>query len=221
MDLINNYADKMLKSMFQHERDFAIAISDMQTDERLKMLRKIYRQDMLNSLKGGKFPNEELQTIYGSLQSPPKEQHYFITLSFDDTKINTCDDFQLIIQRMEKLKKWEKTKRFCFEQRSEVPNQYFGYHVHILCTSSSPKRKSQIIAEYYNTFRKYLCGKNYVDVQIVKDYMNVVNYMNGDKNDEKMKKVENDKPFREYFKLKDIYSIWNNSPQVNHTIEFK
>jgi len=65
------------------------------------------------------------------------------------------------------------------------------------------KRKSQLIDEFYNTFNKHLEGKNYVNIQIIKNNLqNVENYLDGQKKDKnKEQAVKIDKMFKDKFNV--------------------
>lgn len=141
--------------------------------------------------------------VQGSNATQSRPLEYFITISFDDKKI----DPKNIPKYMEGVikKKWVESYIYCIEQRSEEEDVYYGYHVHILIKPNKKIAKSDVIREIYSTLKKYMEGQNYIDVQKVNHRQNIINYMKGEKNEMKLEKSKNDKPFRQKNNLEDIY----------------
>lgn len=132
-----------------------------------------------------------------------KKSPYFVTISFDDSKVKP----EKIPEYMSKVtkKKWISSYTYVIEQRSEQPEVYRGYHVHILLETNKHVAKSDIIREIHSSVKKYVLDKSYIDVRIVNRVKGILDYMEGKKSEEKLEKVENDKPFRLKYNLEDIY----------------
>lgn len=128
---------------------------------------------------------------------------YFVTISFDDSKIEP-EKIPKIMAKVIK-KKWIKEYLFCIEQRSEEKNVYHGFHVHMYVKSNKQIAPSDVVREVHNSVKNYVGGSNQIDVKKVNSKQGVMNYMEGHKSELKMKKVENDSPMRKKFQFQKIY----------------
>lgn len=149
--------------------------------------------------------NEGLDILEGNIQwcedyineqkLHTQSYRYFITISFDDGKLDLLNLPNYIISKLDK--KWITDYVFSIEQRSVDIHKYHGYHTHIYITASDSKRSpAQIKREFYSSFKSLVDNERFIDVKrIIKDN-GIEAYLNGLKNQEKIPKVINDNNMR-------------------------
>lgn len=124
----------------------------------------------------------------------------WVTVNFNDEI--ELDDVLLLADKIAK-KKWVRKYQYIIEQRAPYPQEFRGYHIHMLLDTS--KYKSQAQNEIFTTVRKYVGNKRHVHIVKVADrkiYNDKVEYLKGNKWDtEKDLKVKNDR------RLRDLNSI--------------
>lgn len=134
---------------------------------------------------------------------------------------NTSEKLNSIIQVIKQLitLKWIYSIQFSIEQRAQK-KPYKGLHLHCL-VNHSKYRKSYVIRSIYGRLtskgvthllrRQCITSKNSIDVRAcngAEQYNNVLEYINGVKNDEdKCKKVLLDEDLRRTYKLEKLYCI--------------
>lgn len=139
-----------------------------------------------------------------------KKQFYFITINFDDAKILPM----IRERRLQKflIKKLDRTfvkdYIFCIEQRGEVNRYWKGFHVHILLQTSKHKKLSELVREFYNSFKNFVSDKQKVDIKLSTHcFLPRLKYILGMKKDEeKHAKQLQDKTFREEYGLLAYYT---------------
>lgn len=163
------------------------------------------------------------QLAENSKKKSSKSFYTFVTVNFDDVKFfNGGGGFAqnnlreapsvlrgLILEYVENAlsKVWIDKFAWCIEQRGEV--EFRGPHIHMLLTSNERcKRKSQVIREFYSSFKDLVADKEKIDVRQFPEELGWTrwDYINGDKETEKMMKVENDIEFRLRYGFDSIYS---------------
>lgn len=141
----------------------------------------------------------------------------FITINFKPSA--TMDQIQKSIIKKTTSKLYRKYDFiYSYEQRSEIPDKYSGYHVHILFFQPSGgdhNGKAEQLKKHYRSFKKLLGSASSIDMKLdytEQDIRRHILYILGNKRDEKMEKVRNDKNFRIKYNLKNYYS--NNSEKI-------
>jgi len=152
----------------------------------------------------------QLITSNDIVQEVSKDNIYFLTLSFYDNI-----EFELIhnhiLNNFMKLKFFENTNWvLSFEQRSEIPDYYEGYHCHIIFDrkKGDDNKKSKLLKRMASSLKKFL-APNCIDLRIYpKSYREEkIQYLSGDKWDEEKKlKVKNDVLFRNKYSIKSLYT---------------
>lgn len=96
---------------------------------------------------------------------------------------------------------------WCFEQRSEDPNNPHGFHVHI--AFSSAQRKSEIIRRVFTDLEKVFDEPKRQWIDINDNSPNAYDYIKGEKISEKQKKLEVDRLIRKKYFLDEYYKNEN------------
>lgn len=163
---------------------------------------------------------EKITSELKELQKKSDQKYFsFITINFDPkktldfaAKIENIRTFlaQLVVSYMEKaLKKvWINKYMYVIEQRGIEP-KFQGLHAHILLDKKvKTKRKSEIIREFYNSFKDIVSDKSKIDVrQFPAEQGKIrIDYMMGFKKEDKLAKVEADKIFRKLYDFEEQYS---------------
>lgn len=182
-----------------------IALLDTMIDVKKQFFKQKYKKILEQEYQNGlHFP--ELKKWEDNLLK--KNYYNMVTLNFDDKKI--CDHLKEIPSIInDKInKKWIMNYIYCVEQRSEIDTEFKGFHVHVIVESAKSKRKSEIIREFYSSYKLYLGDKQKIDVRQFdsKILPNKLNYIQGIKKDEKMKKCDIDIIFRNIYKIEKLYS---------------
>lgn len=136
--------------------------------------------------------------------SKKQVKKWFITISFDDSKFDPLNVEKIMTDLLNKQYLKADHYWWCIEQRSEDYN-YYGFHVH-LYIDNKKHQKSRLIDCVYCSVKNFVGGKNEIDVRPVYTDNGVINYMSGEKPEEKLKKVEYDISMRKKYKLKDVYT---------------
>lgn len=121
-----------------------------------------------------------------------KNRKWFITIGAKDGI-----DFHAFYRQMKKCIKKEKLCGkgvYVLEQRSQGDEEPYGWHIHWRVEFDNYHSKSVIAQQVYQCFKRYLAGKNYVDLKLWND--NQLEYMDGNKTEDKMSKVEKDRMLR-------------------------
>lgn len=186
---------------------------------RADLKRTIIKRILTKEYHLGKlFP--ELKKIEDGLTSD-EQQLSFITLNFSDDLVR--DQFKILPDFIGNKcqKSWIEYYMFSFEQRESdeisakgTPkiSDFRGFHVHILIKPKLlRKKKSEMIREFYSSFKQYLSDVQKIDVRQFPESQKFirVNYILGNKCKSKLKKSVNDLKFRESEKLEQYYT--NNS----------
>lgn len=135
---------------------------------------------------------------------------YLITLSPPPENQNQA--FIDAVHRFVNLSVVEEAK-YCFEQRGVTEGDYQGIHTHILCQRrGKPYAFKKELDRIFNKFFREGFGKKQKNVENVEitEKSKVLRYICGEKNgrnNDKRRKVENDKLFRRDWKLEDLYEV--------------
>lgn len=187
----------------------------MYCEEEDKYIRKLMAQNIVLERKI-MLPQNELDEFIKKLQERNnhildqlrKDQYFFVTVNFEDCIITEwgATIFRLIEKKLERV--YIRDYMFCIEQRSEIQGEYRGYHTHILFRTSKHRKKSEIIRDFYSSFKKYISDPQKVDVKhATGSHIPRIRYILGKKKDEtKLKKVEIDQEFRQKYKLESFYT---------------
>ena len=130
------------------------------------------------------------ESVLQNLPKPPKKLNgFFITIN---SKANT--DFFELEKCIKKgiSKAWIESGFYVYEQRSENPLTFSGFHCHLLLISNRKKYKADVINEWFSTCKK-ITTKNAINVKYVKrpcDYDNCYNYIKGNKTDKSKQKKQ-------------------------------
>lgn len=107
-------------------------------------------------------------------------------------------------------KKWIKDYIYCYEQRSEIENDYKGYHLHMVLKRNG-KKMFDIRKEFKSTLKSIMDVDNphclnFKNIKDEPDLKRRINYITNFKADkDKHKKQYNDINFRKHFNLKPHY----------------
>lgn len=131
------------------------------------------------------------------------KKYYFITINPIECEKNDLDKIMSGICK----KKWIKIYSYVYEQRGKSEEEIGkGKHIHILIEKN--KKKNEVIKEIHNTIKQY-CDKEKVDVKEIteKEKNDRINYMKGNKCNDKKLLVEMDKIWRNKNGIKDYYEL--------------
>jgi len=164
---------------------------------------------------GGRCP--DLEESYRKMQEKLRQlpdtsmNTFFVTVSFDDTKVNPETLVKDIIRRLARA--WVHDYQFCIEQRGENEEDIHGYHTHILIrTKVRNKSVLHIKREMSSWFKSMIANASFIDIRKITQDNGLLAYMSGDKKDpEKDKKVANDLIFRRKYKIAPIYTKCSDS----------
>lgn len=183
----------------QHMAAYKAASSEFLKKKYLEQLNKQYDDgdihDVLSqSLKAKLDKKEECKSTWVFITINPK----------DDSNVD------VFISTVHKAvsKKWISEARYVFEQRSELPGVFSGFHCHILIKRGT-KPPSQVRNEFNGTFRSLVGSLRHIDFKWATDktYVNFLKYIEGNKEDGKLSKVNVDKEWRAIKGLRDTYSV--------------
>ena len=139
---------------------------------------------------------------------PLQDNWIFLTLNFNDTEPITGNKMLHFAQEICK-KDWVAKASFVIEKHRV---QGIHHHVHMLIDLNIHQRKGKTIELVYKIagLKKYCSGKQYVDVKCSKDISRAPrdvyeNYVLGNKKEEKMIFVCNDRKWRKENNLQDLY----------------
>lgn len=158
-----------------------------------KFLMKEAQKEAEKRIKSGQYdlPHKKFSEII-QFEKEEKCVRRFITISLSDQKIESkkqIEEYNTILRKI----KWIEEAEWVYEQRGETELDIGkGPHVHILCKAK--KIPAHIIRELS---QKYGVQKNFVNVKTVRNIKGIQKYMNGEKSNEKLKKVDYDKVWRE------------------------
>lgn len=144
---------------------------------------------------------------------------YFITINPKDDNIN------LLHNKIKDLKFWKNIYKFCysFEQRSSELGVYKGIHCH-LCILNHDFKHNVLLNRIVIKF-KDICSPPYRNTINIKRKSKehieetINEYLNGDKEPEKLDKVKNDLNFRKDNNLEEIYWFDYTTDKDNQTKE--
>lgn len=196
------------KGAVQYERECnkymnLVALTDEIDKQLLKSkIRKIREIEYQNGVVYPEIRQYELQL------KQQNKNYFMITINFDDSKImDQLKNIANIVDRKVK-KKWIKNYIYCIEQRSDIVDILRGIHIHLIVEPYKTKRKSEIIREFYNSFKDYVMDSQKIDVRpFRKDKLkSKLKYIRGIKTEVKMPKVLIDKYMRNKYNLENTYS---------------
>lgn len=165
-----------------------------------QLMNKLIRQDIKNNV--APFEIQQLSERVDITKEGSAPGFILVTLSFKPN--TTPNDIKQELEKVPKKIYVKKVVKVGHEQRgTTIETMGNGYHLHMIIELNKHKRKSQLIDEFYNTFNKHLEGKNYVNIQIIKNNLqNVENYLDGQKKDKnKEQAVKIDKMFKDKFNV--------------------
>lgn len=171
---------------------------------RQTLMQKVINQSLRQGTAGGTM--QEIYNLTASAAPQKNDKGYFITINYDDKKIDPA----MIPKYMEQTlkKKWIVDCEYVIEQRNETVDNYAGFHVHMLLTGHQPKKKVEVIREIYSTNKKLVGSIQSIDCKPVNTVDGIHNYMAGQKKDAwKKTKSENDLCMRKHYGFQQIYSV--------------
>lgn len=189
-------------------------ISDIRDSAIRDLIRSAYRRKARQEIETGQITHSLLKLAVADIG-----QEYFKSDSKAGRKsmspmkfitINAKDgiDPQAFVAQMKKCVKKQKlqAKRgiYVLEQRSEGTQDPYGWHIHWLVEFESTTSLAVVTQQTYQCFQKYLAGSNYVDVREIyneEQWTQKQSYMQGNKKDEKMSKVEKDRVVRDQLNI--------------------
>ena len=229
MSGFQNYLHEMIKSgemtdkEFRGMTDLYIEFSREKQAVKKTIMRNIIKMEYelgqyFKLLKGYE---EKISHELKEMKKRSDQKYFsFITINMDDSKtINRPGNdptnqklfFSIFIKSYvdKALKKnWINKYMWVVEQRGIEPD-FKGIHIHILLDKKvKSKRKSEIIREFYSSFKEVVKDKEKIDVRQfpASEGESRINYIMGHKKDEKMDKVEADKIFRKIYEFDGVYS---------------
>lgn len=140
--------------------------------------------------------------------SSTKYPHCFVTFNPDNKYDDKPDEF---IQLMANVvsKKWIKNAIYVFEQRSKESEIWHGLHCHMLIERRH-KRECEFKREIKNTVKNMGDIKNShilnFSFRPTKEVDKTINYMLGEKDEDKMLKIPQDEYMREELELESYYT---------------
>lgn len=164
-----------------------------------------------------------MSEIVQSVAQGPKDSGYiFVTINPKCPTVLDTPFVRKFVKQVTKAmsKKWITEAIWAFEVRSrevdiagteEIPIHnilYGGLHVHCLLKHDKKTYPSHHKREFLNTFKGYVGHPKHVCIKYIKeaDYPRVLAYINGEKDEEKLTMVGNDREFRNDFNLEATYS---------------
>lgn len=137
-------------------------------------------------------------------EAVPKVSKYFVT-------INPIDgiDTKEFVTKISSIVQWKWVDKYyyVFEQRSEELNVFKGLHAHMYL--SGDINKARVHKTISDSVKRFIGNPLHVNVKQLKtdtDVDNVINYMNGSKEDSKKNKCINDIQFRISNSLESKYT---------------
>lgn len=152
---------------------------------------------------------EELHYLEQEQESKSeKSDWWLVTINPEEQNVETClKPLQSCVERTIR-KKWVDEYLYAYEQRSEDPEKFHGLHVHLLLRQKQPKKFSAVQEEIYNTCKHIVGNKKHIDVKNVTAGTedSVIEYICGQKEDDKMDKVTCDAEMRLALELEPHYT---------------
>jgi len=173
-----------------------------------RVVGKMYENDFYSQIERGEIDDPaiiELAKRAKERNEKSKSIWVFITVNIDDDQ-----KLDLLIKQLEKLTKkvWVTDYIYSIEQRSEIKNEYKGFHSHIYIKRNG-KPPSELTREIRNTFKHLVGNDKAIDIKydLESSYKNRVNYILGIKKDNtKMEKCQIDADFRKSRGLREYYA---------------
>lgn len=139
---------------------------------------KLYKQGRLESMP--------LINELASAELPPILDWMFITVNMKEMNGNRKMEFKSLEAAVKKFCEKQEVSLYCFEQRSKVSGEYFGYHAHLLVKHKH--RYPSKLREQLRTYFAHICdvhNKHCLNVQRTQKSLlnNRIRYINGVKKD--------------------------------------
>lgn len=236
--MISDYTDiqKKQSQKFPELMDRVGNLQEIYNQELMKVMRDMVRKMILLEFEvlgadgdaTGLRCNSHCAELYhmvrdrmNALEKKKPNQAFFITLNFLDEAsgpdLRNGVLIPFVLKKIEKV--YVKDWFFVVEQRCiEKDEKFGGYHIHLLIETNRYKKKSDVIREFYGSFKKYMFDPQKVDVRDATHSFNQrVDYMLGDKKDAvKLLKCKHDLTFRQEFELEDFYTSDEKHFMKNH-----
>lgn len=175
--------------------------------------KRLQEFDAEQALKS-RLAREEFESRMRPLRGRPKEVvdplkirsacNWFVTVSAKEHDTNGVGMWKRC-QKM--MKRYQASyKLYSIEQKSENPDNVYGFHIHFLLRHSQEVFKAQIIQKFATAFKDFIVGDNSIDVRV--ENSSHEKYIKGDKQEVKMGKVAVD----EIWKTKNNIELY-----VEHT----
>ena len=195
---------------------FAMMVNECKYNGLKKALTNAYGSYYSTLIYEGKFdivaPDlSKLREITTQIGENKTTEYIFITIN--PKKSIAFETFQEFISGKKQnllSKKWIKDYIYCYEQRSEIENDYHGYHLHMVLKRNN-KKMFDIRKEFKSTLKSIMDVDNphclnFKNIKDEADLKRRLNYITNSKKDtEKHKKQYNDVFFRKQYDLKDHY----------------
>lgn len=207
---------------FQYLSEFKMNQQKARNRVQLKVIETVLMEDLKNRIYEDINPDPSFKQYadrYNALQDQQDLKSHGRNAKWLFYTINPQEDnLDALIRLMESIEEteWCTNYIYSYEQRSEEPGKYYGYHIHLLFERPSDTYPSDIkkclISKLKhsdvkgNWNNKNPCQRN---VKSEEDYYKVLQYILGHKKDEKQEKVQNDQLFRNEEGLKQYYTDLN------------
>lgn len=119
--------------------------------------------------------------------------NWFVTVSAKEHDTNGVGLWKRACKMMNRYQ--ADYKGYTIEQKSENPDNVYGFHIHFLLRHPKEVFKAQLIQKFSFAFNDFIVGHNSIDVR--PENVSHVQYIQGTKREEKMGKVEVDKIWKQ------------------------
>jgi len=182
---------------------------DLIQTARKDMYKSLVKAHLKEALQKGTCTDKLLQQLYDTLPRKENSDYKMVTLSAKDG-IDAKSFWDRAVQHIT-TSGYIKSALYCIEQRSQDGQDPYGWHIHILGNFTEPK--SKIIEKVYKSFKRFLAGKNYVDVRPSTETRR--GYLMGDKCPDKMPKVLRDRELRVQLQIPDYQQKLFSPPNID------
>lgn len=216
MEFINQKKSFYENLEFGETKEWRPSMLNIDTSELEHIMRLQSRKLIKLQLENNQFENNYIQDIYNKrkmkIDKIKEDTKEWIFITINPKSNITLTDFHNKIQSLTKWKCFHKGF-YVLEQRGETPDNIHGIHAHIMLVKYNIERK-RLIKRLETTFAKYC------DLKKAENTINVKRkspehgketldeYMKGEKQDDKLQKVEIDKIWRKENNLDEIY-FWD------------
>lgn len=216
---IDHYVESLSRGYniaYDSECAFQLMVNECKYSGLRKALTNAYGSYYSTLIYEGKFDKlipdlVQLRNITTQIGENKTTEYIFITINPKESI--TFETFQEFISGKKQnllSKKWIKDYIYCYEQRSEIENDYKGYHLHMVLKRNG-KKMYDIRKEFKSTLKSIMnvdnpACLNFRNISDEPDLIRRIKYITDFKADaEKHKKQYNDVHFRAHFNLQRYY----------------